>query len=210
MRKITITEALNELKLYDSKITKAINAAEFVGTAKKSSDKIGYVKKDTFIENAKVSYQSVMDLIRNRSMLKSAVVQSNAVTVVEVGGKQMTVAEAIERKSSIQYEISLLGRMKNQYAVAVDKHDKENKRVDNKVDELLMTLIGKDSDKKVSKEDQEVIEKTYRDKNEFEMVDPLNITDKILTLDDEITTFLSEVDTKLSIANSTTFIELDF
>jgi len=43
MRKISITEALNELKLYDSKITKAINNTTFCGAAKKSSDKVGVV-----------------------------------------------------------------------------------------------------------------------------------------------------------------------
>ena len=35
MRKISITEALNELKLYDSKIMKAITNAKLVGAAKK-------------------------------------------------------------------------------------------------------------------------------------------------------------------------------
>ena len=48
MREISITEALNELKLYDSKITKSITNASYVGGAKKSSDKIGVVSKDTF------------------------------------------------------------------------------------------------------------------------------------------------------------------
>lgn len=35
MRKISITEALNELKLYDSKITKAITNATLCGATKK-------------------------------------------------------------------------------------------------------------------------------------------------------------------------------
>ncbi|MCD7996388.1 MAG: hypothetical protein LUH21_04055 [Clostridiales bacterium] len=42
-RRITITEALSELKLYDSKIFKAISNASFVGAAKKSSSHIGAV-----------------------------------------------------------------------------------------------------------------------------------------------------------------------
>lgn len=210
MRKITITEALNELKLYDAKIMKAIAAADFVGTAKKSSEKIGYISKDTFITLAKSSYQSVTDLIRNRSLLKSAIVQSNANTEIEVAGKKMTVAEAIERKTSIEYDKLLLDKMKSQYVTAIDKHNKENKRVDSKVDELIMTLVGKDSDKKISKEDQEAIEKPYRDKNEFEMIDPLNINEKISALDNEIDEFMANIDTRLAISNSITTIELDF
>lgn len=210
MRKISITEALNELKLYDSKINKAISSANFVGAAKKSSDKIGSILKSNYKSKAKASYQSITDLIANRNALKSAIVKSNATTEVVVNGKTMTVAEAIERKSSIDYENTLLETMQTQYKSATNTVDKENKRVDNKVDELLATLIGKDTDKKISAEDQEAIEKPYRAKNEFELVDELDIYDKILALQADIDGFLHEVDTRLTLANATTFIEIDF
>lgn len=209
MRKITITEALNELKLYDAKINKAIYDSNFVGTAKKSSDKVGYVKKETFISNAKASYQSVVDLIKNRNAIKSAIVKSNATTNVEIAGKIMTVAEAIERKTSIEYEKDFLSRLTEQFKATTDKFNKENKRVDDKVDELIMTLVGKDSDKKISPDDQSAIEKPYREKNEFEMIDPLDCATKIQALNDEIIGFVSAVDTCLSISNSTTFIEIE-
>lgn len=210
MRKISITEALNELKLYDAKITKAITNATFCGTAKKSADKVGVVKKDDFVERAKASYQSATDLISNRNTLKSAIVRSNAITGVEIDGVPMTVAEAIERKNSIEYDETLLNEMKRQYANATTTVDKENKKVDNKVDELLTTLIGKDSDKKLSKEDQEAVEKPYREKNEFEFVDPLELYEKIQALEANIDGFKSNVDTVLVLSNATTFIEVDF
>lgn len=210
MRKISITEALNELKLYDSKITKAITNATFCGATKKSSDKVGVIKKEDFDERAKASYQSVTDLIANRNALKSSIVKSNAVTEVEIDGKVMTRAEAIERKNSIEYDETLLNEMKRQYANATATVDKENKKVDSKVDDLLTTLIGKDSDKKLNKEDQEAVEKPYREKNEFEFVDPLGLYEKIQALESDIDGFKSNVDTVLVLSNATTFIEIDF
>ena len=210
MRKISITEALNELKLYDSKINKAIANAKLASAAKKSSDKVGVVKKEDFEERAKASYQSVTDLIANRNTLKSAIVKSNAVTEVIINGKAMTVAEAIERKNSIDYDVTLLNEMKKQYVTATDTVNKENKKVDNKVDELLSTLIGKDSDKKISREDQEAIERPYREKNEYEFIDPIEIYNKMLELEADIDGFNSEVDTRLVLSNATTFIEIDF
>ena len=39
MRKITITEALNERKLYDSKINKAISSSAFIGAKKEDQRK---------------------------------------------------------------------------------------------------------------------------------------------------------------------------
>lgn len=209
MREISITEALNELKLYDSKISKAIGNAKLVGAAKKSSDKVGVVTKDAFIEKSKASYQSITDLIENRNALKSAIVKSNATTEVEIAGKKMTVAEAIERKNSIQYEVDFLLEMKRQYATSTDTVNKENKKVDAKVDELLQTLVGKDSDKKISKEDQENIEKPYRDKNEFEFIDPIGIFDNMIALEAEIDAFNSNVNTALVLSNATNFIELE-
>lgn len=210
MRKISITEALNELKLYDSKISKAINNAKLAGAAKKSSDKVGVVKKEEFIDRAKASYQSITDLISNRNTLKSAIVKSNAITEVTINGKTMTVAEAIERKNSIAYDESLLSEMKKQYASDTDLVNKENQKVDNKVDELLATLIGKESNKEVSKETQEAIEVPYRQKNEFEFVDPIGLYDKIVELEAEIDGFQSNCDTALAVANAMTFIELNF
>ena len=210
MRKISITEALNELKLYDSKILKAITNAKLVGAAKKSSDKVGVFKKEDFEDRAKASYQSVTDLIANRNALKSAIVKSNAVTEVTVNGKTMTVAEAIERKNSIDYDETFLTEMKKQYTHATDTVTKENKKVDNKVDELLATLIGKDSSKDISKESQEAIEKPYRAKNEYEFIDPIDLLDKIEALEAEIDGFKSEVDTRLAVANSITMIEIEF
>jgi len=210
MRIISITEALNELKLYDARITKAISNARFCGAAKKSSDKVGAVTKDEFNEHAKASYQSVIDLIANRNVLKSAIVKSNAVTEVIINNKPMTVAEAIERKNSIGYDEALLAEMNRQYTSATDTVNKENKKVDNKVDELLSALIGRDSDKKIDKESQEAIEVPYRAKNEFELVDAIGLYDKIAALEAEIDGFKSEVDTKLCISNSVTTIEVDF
>ena len=210
MRKISVTEALNELKLYNSKIDKAINNVTLCGAAKKSADMVGVIKKENFAERAKASYQSVTDLIANRNTLKSAIVKSNAVTDVIINGKTMTVAEAIERKNSIEYDINLLSEIKRQYANATALVEKENKKVDTKVDELIMTLVGKDSDKKLSKDDQEAVERPYRDKNEFEFVDPIRLYDKIQALESDIDGFTSNVDTALCLSNATTFIEVDF
>ncbi len=210
MRKISITEALNELKLYDSKIRKAITNAAFCGAAKKSADKVGVLKKEDFEERAKASHQSVTDLIANRNSLKSAIVKSNAETMIEVAGKAMTRAEGIERKNSIEYEEELINEMKKQYASAIATVDKENKKVDNKVDELISTLVGKDSTKQLSKEDQEAVEKPYRSKNEFEFIDPIGIFDKILALEADIDGFKSNIDSQLVLSNATSFIEVDF
>ena len=210
MRKITVTEGLNELKLYDSKIEKAINNLKLIGAKKKSVDKVGVVNVEKFVADAKAAHQSIMDLIRNRNALKAAIVKSNAITYLEIGDQKMTVAEAIERKNSIQYEKELLLAMKAQYGSATVTVNKENAKVDNKVDELIQSFVGRDTTKKFDKNEQAAVEALYREQNEWELVDPLGLYDIILKLEADIDTFESQIDGRLSLCNATTLIELNF
>lgn len=210
LRKISITQALNELKLYESKISKAIRQHTYCGAAKKSSNLIGVQTKDVFCENAKSGYQSVNDLIKNRNLLKSLIVQSNAVTKVNINGNEFTVAEAIERKNSIQYEIDLLNTLKSHYSSASNTVLRENQKVEAQIDKMLEGFTGKDTDKKLSKEDMSAISEPYRNANEFELIDPLKIYDEIQKLESDIDGFNSEVNTALVLSNATTFIEIQF
>ncbi len=100
--------------------------------------------------------------------------------------------------------------MNTLYTNAISTMERENTRVNAKVDELLLTLVGKDTTKKITVEEQAAIEKPYRDKNEVELVDPLNLYEKIQELKKRIDGFNSSVDVALSLSNATTFIEVDF
>ena len=210
MRTITVTEGLTELKLLDARIDKAIVNANFCGAAKKSSDRIGAVSKETFKDRCKADFQSVTDLIKNHAELKSKIVLSNAITKITVNGVEMTRAEGIERKNSIEYEQNLLHKMKLDYAAATTLVDKENKKVDEKVDSLLTTLVGKDSAKKLTTEEQDAVVKPYRLQNEYEFVDQIDLYDKIQKLEADIDGFLSNIDSQLTLSNATSFIEVSF
>lgn len=210
MRKITVTEALKELKLYDDKIYKAIDRAEFVGAAKKNSDMIGHKKKETYENDAKSSFDSISALIRNRDTLKSAIVNSNATTMVEIGGTEMTVAAAIERKTSIEYDKQLLNAMKSQFNAAISRVANENTKVDNQCDKLIETQLSGDNKQKLDKVDIEAFTAPYRKQREFSLLDPLNIEKKITELEARIDAFEAEVDIKLNVSNALTTVEVDF
>lgn len=210
MRKITVTEALKELKLYDDKIYKAIGRAEFVGAAKKNSELIGHKKKSTYEIDAKSSFDSITAMIDNRDALKSAIVNSNAITKVEIGGVTMTVAAAIEKKSSIEYDKRFLYAMKEQFDQAVSTVSRENAKVDAQCDRLIETQLSGDNKQKIDKVDIEAFTAPYRKQREFAIVDPLDIEKRIVELETNIDTFEAEVDTKLNVSNALTTIEIDF
>lgn len=207
MEKMLVTQALNELKLLDDRINKAINDAVLVIAAKRSEKKVNpNLTKEEFEIRAKAGYQSVLDLIERRKKIKAAVVTSNAVTEVTVHGEKMTVAEAIERKGTIDYEISLLNKMQNQWGVQNREMNMQNMRMEERIDKYIETYVGKDTSKAKDNELEAMI-KPMRESGEYALVDPLNIEKKIADLDDCIKGFRSEVDAVLQISNCTTYIE---
>lgn len=207
VEKMLVTQALNELKLLDDRINKAINDAVLVIAAKRSEKKVTpNLTKEEFEIRAKAGYQSILDLIERRRKIKAAVVTSNAVTKVTIHGEEMTVAEAIERKSTIDYEISLLRQMQNQWSAQNREMNMQNIRMEERIDKYIETFVGKDTSKAKDNELEAMI-KPMRESGEYALVDPLNIEKKITDLDDCIKGFKSDVDAALQISNCTTYIE---
>jgi len=208
--KITVTRGLAELKLLDSRINKKIFGNQFVSAYKKSSGKIdGAVVLQDFEKNVQSNFASIIDLIERRKKIKEAIVKSNANTIVEINNKKMTVASAIERKESIQYEKNLLEEFQTQFSQAKSQMNKYNDEMYEKLDELLMVSFGKDGKQKVDESEIKSISKPYIEQNEWVLADPLQIEEKIKQLEEDIDGFLTEVDYALSISNATTFIEID-
>lgn len=209
MEKILVTKGLNELKLLDSRINRKIEEGEFVASAKASAINVnGKISKESYKSNAKGNYQSIIDLIRRRNQIKSAIILSNSITKVDIAGKTMTVAEAIDKKNSITYELALLEKLTFEYNIASDKIIKENDKVDESIEQLLNTAYGKEGKEKITQGSYDAIAEPYRKANEYALVDGLDIEKVIKTMKEDVESFLSEVDTALQISNSTTIIEI--
>ena len=203
MRKMTITEGLAELKLLDSRISKAIKR-DFIWSAKKAE--LTLAETDKHKAEAQANYASVKDLIENRNAIKSAIVKSNATTMVAIGGKEMTVAEAIERKTSIGYERRLRDEWVTQYSNAKKNADMMNDRVQGRIDGMLDQIAA--SNKPDIEDAQKVMSEAYMANNGWEVFDPLDLLKKAEELDKDIDEFEKNVDIALSMSNAVTTIEI--
>lgn len=204
IEKMTIHRALTELRTLDERIHRAIDEGVFIAPNKRSNVKINGKSIEDYQKVIQGSYDKVISLIERRNQIKSAIVASNAKTYVTVAGKKMTVAQAIERKSSIEYEEMLLDKLKASYARATSKVNTENEALPHKLESYLHAVLGnKDTAKK---EDIDYHTKSFKDREEYELIDPLRLKEKIDNLEEEIYDFKSEVDAVLSESNATTFI----
>lgn len=206
---MSITRALAELKMLDTRINRAINSGVYIAGAKKSSKKInGVFTREDFDKRAKADYQSAIDLMKRRKIIKSKVVESNAKTMVEVNGVEMSRADAIERKDSIMYERELLTELERQYSSILASVRRENEKVDANLQKLLESSMGKEGKQKASEDDINAIAKPFKEQNEYEVINPLELQNLIKQLRDDIEGFETEVDYVLSTSNALTIIEI--
>ena len=149
VEKMTIHEALSELKILGSRIEREIAYANFVITNKHSNDKINGQSIDEYKTNVSSIYQKIRDLIRRRTAIKKAVVKSNAITEVTIGDETMTVAEAIEYKNTgIDYLVALNTKLSNEYASVKANITRNNgdTLIEKANDYVIKLYGGKDKD----------------------------------------------------------------
>ena len=210
VEKMTIHKALCELKILDSRINNAISSARFCLANKHSNEKVNGVTVEEYQETMKASYNKASDLIKRREAIKRAVVLSNAKTIVKIGGKEYTVAEAIEMNNhGIDLKLQLKNAMKKQYDSAMTTIISKNSVVDDKATEYVVGLFGQ-KESKTANEEYEKARKSYIEANTMELIDPVNILEKIEVLEVEIADFTTEVDSALSVSNALTEITVEY
>ena len=204
MRRMTITEALAELKLLDARIAKATFSTIWCVCEANTKATTEYVEKLT--NDTRASWQSVNALIEERAKIKSAIVKSNAVTEITIGSRTMTVAEAIERKSSIGYEKALAEKVKEDFAKANANCEGLNARVQTRLDNLLQNLSFV-SNEGIA-EAQKAVAENFMAQNGYKVIDPLDINDKVADMTARVEDFDKNVDVALSVSNAIAFIEV--
>lgn len=212
---MTVHKALAELKVIDSRINNAIRSGTFVVANKHSNDKIHGMTINEFKNSMKSDFQKVSDLIARRNAIKKAVVASNAVTKVKVGDTEYTVATAIEMKNhGMEFKNTFKKCLESQYAVAKNDLDKNSgdpleKRAENYVLSVIQAQ-PKDSKMAVDSEAMKNLRAQYIKDNTYDIIDPIGVKDAIEQLDNEISSFITEVDAARSVSNALTVLDIEY
>lgn len=208
MEKMTIHRGLSELKTIKSRIEKGIKDLSVTNVVQKDKKINGIMTLEEFTKLANSGYDSISALIDRQAKIKKAIVDSNAKTQVEVAGKDMTVADAITAKGMIALRKAFLDKMEAQLREATAAINRNNEIVQANSLKILEATFGKDQTK-VSKDDVDNVQKPYIANNEWSLVDPLGISEKITALAKEIGDFEADVDAALSESNAVSFIEFE-
>jgi len=200
MSAISISQALAELKLLRKRIQTATSNSVFT-TLKKKRDLLDVPR---FTVDAQASYQSYRDLLNRYNSIKAAIVLSNATTRVSIAGTEYTVADAVERKKTIEMEKNMLHLMQMQFDKVKNDYDSHTSSENARVERLIQTELGKDAKTNVEVITQ--LSETFLAQNRAEIVDPLNLAKEIAVLNKTIEDFETKVDWILSESNGRTTI----
>lgn len=212
--KMTVHQALAELKTMDSRITNAMNMTYTIAV-KHSAEKINGVPIKDFKDQIVSNYQKVDALMKRRDAMKRAVVLSNATTKVTVGGKEMSVAEAIDMKQhGIDYKEQLLAMINKSYRDAqYTLNTKSAEAVEKKAEQYVLSVISaqpKDSKMSVDSDAMKNLRAEYIKNNSYDLIDPLDVVATMEKLTDEINQFETAIDAALSCSNALTVIEFEY
>ena len=208
--KMTVHKALAELKTLDDRINSEITGSVFVRANRHNNMKIFGKAIPDFMADTESSYQSVKALINRRNAMKRAVVLSNAITKVNIGGVEYTVAEAIEMNNhGMENLVELRNCLKEQYSSVKRMVESENgDKLVKACENYIQATFG--TKEKINNPDIEMAQKVYMTNNTYDIVTGLDIEKVIKELTDRIDTFKAEVDSALSVSNALTVIEFDY
>lgn len=204
---MTLTRALNEVKMLEKKIYDLTNSgAKWVALSK--NEKVqSFQDIAAFKAYVLANKQSAESMISRRNTIKSKLLEANNKTTVTIAGKVYTIAEAIDRKAFLQTEILLLNQIRHNVAQTSAEFDMEQRKLDEKVQVLVSTALQGDGKKDATL--VAAIEKNYKDNNRIVVEDPASITSWVQSRVEEVSEFQNEIDFVLSEINAITKIVVD-
>jgi hypothetical protein len=202
--RISITRALAELKLLDSRINRAIEAIKFAVCVTKKTN--FNVNKNDFSAQTSADYQSINDMIDRREKMKAAIMKSNSVTLVKIGSKELTVSDAIDMKHTINYKKYILEKLREQRLSTTREFETHKSKVKQAIDANITQICSRDV-KPDPATIQDLTEMFYKN-DPCEIFDPLGLDKLIAQLNAEIEDFELNVDFALSESNSLTTVEI--
>lgn len=206
MKELTLTRALAELKLLDSKISKAIQELKSVSYSVNNIVPEFRVTSDEFKANYNSQMQSIQDLRNNKVILKNALMKANAETKVTIGGKEYTILEALNRKTDISTESLLVQTMKKQLSASIANVNSINNSIESNIENTIRSKSASSGNQ--SKDYIQTVRDSYKPQMP-ELVNADVVEKLIKDKEEEISEFIAEVDYALSEVNAITKIKVD-
>ena len=215
MEKMIVTQALDERDLLKKKIRDAIAKCDFVAVQKPGDDVIAQDKQKVadYEAEVKASFQSIRDMMDRYTRLDAAILLANATTKIEVAGKTITRAAAINLRKMMKgqgladtdFTDAMIRKMTTDLDRARLKIARSQEVADRQREVMSNSLVS--SDKKVLSEDNLKSITAYCDNLVLKLVDPIDIEKTIADMQEEWDNLTTNLESAIRISNATTYVE---
>lgn len=154
-------------------------------------------------------WDKIQGLLKRQVIIKDAINKSNHATFVTVNGRQVTVAEAILIKANLPLQKLLLQSLQKAHLETTQAFNKVKAAVDQRVDAMVNNSITETTADEVKVAIAAQVRATQDAMLAPKVVDPLDLTKRIVDLEAEITFVTNELDFVLSESNTTTTIDVE-
>ncbi len=210
---ITVTAALIERKMLKKRIDREIKGGAYfgitVGEAKRPHN-----REHTTVESQASAIQSSVDkvhaLVRRYRSLVGALVTSNALTKITIGGREISIAEAIEYKTSISFDLLLASTIKESLKAHAMTVSSLQNQMDTAIQVKLVSFYSGDSVPDVNSEQFNQIANPHKAQHAPVLHDPAKLVASVPDLVTHIETFSNEVEVALNISNASTSITFEY
>ena len=206
MKEYTLTRALVEIKLYDSKIEKAIKELNSVSYKVNEIVPEYRTTEADFLAEYNSQMQKIKDLRSNKTALKNALMKANSETKVKIADKEYTILEALNKKAEIHLDSSLVHALTSQLKSAIAKVNTINEKIESDIERTINAKSSSSGNQ--NKEYIQQVRESYKSQIPV-LVNDTVVENLIKTKTDEIQDFLAEVDFALSEINAITKIKVD-
>lgn len=153
------------------------------------------------------NFDKIAGLLTNLAVLKAARNRLNAVTKVTIAGNEMTIDEALAKKSANVYELNFLNALRSQMVGGKQRVDAVQAQIEAKIGQQVTAASA--GTKKATDEEIKVFRAMAERNTKIEVVTFDGLKGKIDEMAKSLEQFATEVDYVLSEANATTKVDVD-
>ncbi len=168
-----------------------------------------FKNKDQVEKEITSQFKSWEDQMARLTLLKRTLNHANSTTMVTIGSKTMTIAEAVEQKAIMVHKSKMIQKMKNILLQTQTQMDQYQAKWDQTVQASMSNVkVEKGESPDLMANATAAMRETLGSTMKPHLIDPLNLGSLIKRMEEEVNDFLLNVDFALSEINAKTEVEV--
>lgn len=208
---ITVTRAIATQKALTNRIAEAskhLTLSVPTRGEEEYLEVINYTGKPQECEAAiSKAWQRLEDTTNVRNAIRAALVKSNAITVIKIGDKEMTIVEALDFRNSLPEREALIKRLKENYTQTNNTYEVNMSQHQARIGQIRSEALN--ANKKVDETFEAMFIAPQNKTHKPGIMDPLGLRTLIERMTKEVEDFKLNIDYALSESNAVTKITIE-